>query len=236
MVLGVPQAPQRPLAGALGLVVAGVLDVCLEVGRGGVEEDDIDLEVQQRRDREEDRLLHAFGAVEQEVHRAVELIVGDTIDAVDHDITPDPVRRLELGRGFQAALADHREDRPLHARAAAARAGDAADRLADAKLRPQLADDVRAAGLRRAHELKAVRRAGAQAVLAAEEALDRAHQARERVAVEQVLATEVVDHLRDRNATLVALVVRQREIAHRLAALRPPRRRSHIHPAYRLST
>ena len=230
VVLGVPEPPQRPLAGArllhVVLIVEWILDVDLEVRRGGVEEDDVDLEIQQRRDAEEDRLLHPLRARQQEVHRAVELVVGERVDAGDDDVAPDPARRLELRGRLQATLADHREDRPLHPRAATARAGDAGDRPPDAQLRPQLADDVRAAGLRRPHELEAVRRSRAQAVLAAEEALDRAHQAHERVAVKQVLAAEVVDHLRHRHAALVALVVRQRQVAHHLAGLRPPRRRS----------
>ena len=158
VVLGVPEPPQRPLAGArllhVVLIVEWILDVDLEVRRGGVEEDDVDLEIQQRRDAEEDRLLHPLRARQQEVHRAVELVVGERVDAGDDDVAPDPARRLELRGRLQATLADHREDRPLHPRAATARAGDAGDRPPDAQLRPQLADDVRAAGLRRPHELE----------------------------------------------------------------------------------
>ena len=58
------------------------------------------------------------------------------------------------------------------------------------------------------------------------------HQPRKRLPVELVLAAEAVDHPRDRHPTLVALVVRQLQVAHRLAPPRPARRRPQIHSAY----
>ena len=105
-----PKAPQRPAAYLLGLLVA---DLDLEVRRGGVEEDHVDLEVEQVRDREEHRLLHPLGAGEEEVHRPVQLVVCDLLDPGENNIAADPPGRLELRRRLQAALADHREHRPL---------------------------------------------------------------------------------------------------------------------------
>ena len=89
------------------------------------------------RDREEDRLLHPLRAGEQEVHRPVQLVVGDRLDPVEDDVAAEPAGRLQLRGRLQAALADHREDRPLHPGAAAAAAGDPRDRLADPELAPQ---------------------------------------------------------------------------------------------------
>lgn len=170
VVLGVPLATQRPIATGGGLlavaVVVDVLGLGLPGGRGRVKDDHVDLEVQQARDAEEHRFLHALGAVQQEVHRALQLIIGDRVDAVDDHVAAQPACRLQLGRRVQDALAYHREDRALDHRAAAPGAGDPADRLADTQLRPQPADHVRAAGLQGGQELKAVRRRGAQAVLA----------------------------------------------------------------------
>jgi len=109
VILGVAQPPQPALA-AFVVVVVGV---GLEVGRGGVEEDHVDLEVQEVRDREEHRLLHPLGAGEEEVHRPVQLVVCDLLDPGENNIAADPPGRLELRRRLQAALADHREHRPL---------------------------------------------------------------------------------------------------------------------------
>ena len=118
VILRVAEPPQPALVGRSSLVV----EVDLEVGRGGVEEDHVDLEVQQVGDREEDRLLHPLRAGEQEVHRPVQLVVGDRLDPGDDDVAAEPAGRLQLRGRLQAALADHREDRPLHPRAAAAAA------------------------------------------------------------------------------------------------------------------
>ncbi len=93
-----------------------------------------------------------------------------------------------------------------------------------------------ATALRRAHELEPMWGARPQRLFTAEEPLDRAHQTLQRLTVEHVLTTEVVDHLRDRHTTLVALVALQRQIAHHLPALGPPRCRPQIHPAYTLTT
>src|ERR1022692_2076270 len=181
VILGVPLAAQRPVGLTrarllvLLLLVWVLSRLGLPVGRGGVEEDHIDLEVQQMRDAEEHRLLHALRALQQEVHRTVELIVTDALHTLDENVTPDPARRLQLRRRLKTALADHREDRALHPRAPAPSAGDTVDRLADPERRPQLPDDVRATRLRRGEELEAVRRARAQPVLTTEETLDRAH-------------------------------------------------------------
>ena len=149
MVLRVAQPPQRPLADGLIFIVAALariaVDVDLEVGARGVEEDHVDLEVEQVGDREEDRLLHPLRTGKQEVHRPIQLVVGDSVDAVEDDVAAEPAGRFQLRRRLQAALADHREDCPLDPGAAAASAGDARDRLADPQLRPQRIDHVRAA-------------------------------------------------------------------------------------------
>jgi hypothetical protein len=235
--------PRRHVCGGRGVVSRGVLSrdlvvvrvVGLEVRRGGVEEDDVDLEVQQRRDAEEHRLLHPLPRTEQEVHRPVQLIIRHALETVDRDVFCHPPGRLALGRGRQAALADHRQDGPLDIRAVARRAGGAGQRLADPQLRPQGGEHVRPTRLRGAQELEPARRRGRQRLLAAEVALDRGDQPPQRGAVEQVLTAEVVDHARDRHPAFVALVVGELQIAHDLAALRPPRRRPQTR-AYTLGT
>src|SRR5579875_66753 len=151
VVPGVTEAAQWPSILAGGALLLRLVPVCRGLlggvtrpaGRGGVEEDHIDLEVQDGGHAEQHRLLHALYAAEEEVRRAVELIVADALDAVDHDVATRPARGLQLVRWLGAALTDHREDCPLDPRAP--RACHARDRLADAELLPQAPHDVRAA-------------------------------------------------------------------------------------------
>ena len=124
MILAVPQASvpglgQPPAAARRVLIIlvgqAGlvVVELDLEVRRGRVEEDDVDLAVEQVGDREEDRLLHARRALQQEVHRAVQAVVRQLADAGQRDLPGRPARGLQLGRRRDAALGDHREDLAL---------------------------------------------------------------------------------------------------------------------------
>jgi hypothetical protein len=155
----VPQPPvpglleRRRLAGRLDLVLvveAGlvVVDLDFEVRRGGVEEDHVDLDVEQVRDAEEDRLRGALRALQQEVHRDVQAIVGQLPDTRQHDLAGRPARRLELGRRRDRALADHREHLSLDLAPVAPRPGHTPQRPPDPELLPQRLHDVRAAPAR----------------------------------------------------------------------------------------
>jgi hypothetical protein len=125
------------------------------------------------------------------------LIVGDPVDAVDHDVAADPARRVQLGRRLQGALADHAKiarSTPERPRLAPATRAIALPTPAAPKARRPRAG----ARLRRRQEVEAVRRAHARRLLATEEALDRAHKPNQRLAIKQVLTAEIVDHHRDR--------------------------------------
>jgi hypothetical protein len=89
---------------------------------------------------------------------------------------------------------------------AAAPPGNAADRLADPHLRPQLTDDMRPTRLGRTHEREPLRCPAPKPLLTAQETLDRTHEPHQRLPVELILAAEVVDHPRDRHPALAALL------------------------------
>ena len=189
------------------------------------------------RDREEDRLLHPLRAGEQEVHRPVQLVIGDRVDPREDDVAAQPAGRLQLRGRLQAALADHREDRPLHP-GAAATAGRRPARSPCRSPAPTTAasstcgppDFRRRPGTRNP--------SGVHARSVSSPPRKRwidPHQPHQRLPVQLVLAAEVVDHPRHRHTALVALVVRQLQVAHRLAPPRPPRRRPQIHDAYTMT-
>jgi hypothetical protein len=79
---------------------------------------------------------------------------------------------------------------------------------------PQLANHVRTAALWSGDNWKPAGCTSSNAVRTAEEALDRSDKAGQRGAVQEILAAQVVNHLRDRHAPGVALIVGEREIAH----------------------
>jgi hypothetical protein len=94
------------------------LGLDLKVRRGRVEQDQVDLEVQEIRDREEHLALHLPITVEQEVHRAVEdLRIGAKLaDAGQPDVVLRPLERRQLRHRRERAVGDQTEDQPLHQR------------------------------------------------------------------------------------------------------------------------
>jgi hypothetical protein len=72
----------------------GVLQ--LEVGGGGVEEQQVDLEVEQVRDLVEHLALQVLPDVVEPVHRPVADIVGGLGQPVDVHVVGDPVRGGQL--------------------------------------------------------------------------------------------------------------------------------------------
>ena len=97
------------------LVVAGELlgeAVELEVGRGGVEEQDVDLQVQEVGDREEDLLLQLGKGVHEQVHRPVARVVGECLEPFDVDPARHPRQAFANLRQLQVTgvVADGRDD------------------------------------------------------------------------------------------------------------------------------
>ena len=81
--------------------------------RGGVEEQQVDFEVEQVRDLAEDLLLHRAADLVQPVHRPVARVVGGLGQAVDPGLAAHPVRGGKLGGGVQRPVGDQREQHPL---------------------------------------------------------------------------------------------------------------------------
>ncbi len=147
VVLGVPERP-RPVLDrpADAVVVDRVLQVGeligavdFPVGGGRVDEDDVQIQVQQVRDRPEDLRGDLGQRLEQEVHRPIRLVVGEDREVVDRDPLRDPLGRGQLRPGLQRSLRDQREHDPFHLRPVQAAAGrDPPDRRPDPEPFPQL--------------------------------------------------------------------------------------------------
>jgi len=88
-------------------VLAALLGVAFEVGAGGVEEQQVDLEVKQAGDGEEHRLLHLGLGVglHQQVHRAVSLVLIHRLQAVDGHVVAGHSAAGSSGIGSMARLA-----------------------------------------------------------------------------------------------------------------------------------
>ncbi len=95
MILGVAVGAERRLA----MLVRAVGLVAFEVRRGGIEEQQVDLEIEEVRAREEHRFLQlAFGVgLDEQIHRAVALVLVHRRQAWDVDVLGCPLRGGELG-------------------------------------------------------------------------------------------------------------------------------------------
>lgn len=201
VVLGVAEAAQGlglSLASLLGLVL--LLD--LEVGRGGVEEEQVDLEVEQVGDREEDGLLHGSGGVGcgEHVHRPVGRIGVDRLQARDRRVTGGPLGCLKLRRRSDRPVTDQGEQHPLDVVAVAAAAEGRLHRAVDAEPPPErLEREGRPHRARVGDPQLSSRRLleRPDPVGALQVAADRAHQATEAVDVQLVLAAQLEQHLED---------------------------------------
>ncbi len=197
-------AKRRPV-----VLAAVVGRVALEVGAGGVEEQQVDLEVEQIGRGEEHGLLN-LGlrvGIDEQVHRAVGVIVVHGLQAGDVDIVAGPLRGGQLGARTQAAVGDQREHHALHVGREAPRPHHALQRLGDPELLPQAPQQPDAAQRARATDHEALTDALKRTVLA-DVPGDRARQAPQRLDVELVLAAQIDQHPRAHNRA-GALVVGQ---------------------------
>ena len=96
VILGVAEHPELVLA----------LGRDLEVRRGGIEQDQVDLEVQQVRDGEEHLALDLLVAVQQEVHRPVEdlWILSQLAKPGQPHIAVGPLQRRQLAHRIKCAV------------------------------------------------------------------------------------------------------------------------------------
>jgi len=116
--------------------LVGTLD--LPVGAGGVDEDDVQVEVEQVRDRGEHLGGDLVQRRKQEVHPPVGLIVAEPCAALDRDPFRDPPGRGELAARLQGALGDQGEDDPFDRFAVqTSTRRDQADRRADPEAFPE---------------------------------------------------------------------------------------------------
>jgi hypothetical protein len=191
----------------------------------------VDLEVEQVGGGDEHGLLDLGLRVglDQQVHRAVGVIVVHPVKAGDRRVVAGPLGGRELGGGVERAVGDQREQHPLDIGRESPGAQQRAQRAIDPELLPQAVQQPHAAHRPRLDhlELAAERRQQARAV-AGDEARDRRRQPPQRVEVELVLAAEVDQHLGARDPADAA-VVRQLHVADHRAVLAPPPRRPQVH-------
>jgi hypothetical protein len=158
------------MAEAAEPVGAVVFAVALEEGGGGVEEQQVDLEVEQVGGGEEHRLLHPGLGVggHQQVHRPVRLVVVHASKPGDGRVLAGPLGRRQLAHRIHRAIGDQGEQHPLHRRGKAAAAQHPAQGLGDAQPLPQPVQQPHrpelAGGLHLQRRLRAGRRQRAGAV------------------------------------------------------------------------
>jgi hypothetical protein len=238
----VPIPPEPGGVAALGRVGvgAGVFGVAFEVGAGGVEEQQVDFEVEQVGDGEEHRFLHLRVGVglDQQVHRPIRLIVIHALQARDGDIVAGPLGGGELGGRVDRPVRDQREQHPLHVGGEPAPAQHLPQRGVDVQGLPQPIKQPRCPSRARGDQPQPVgdrvgagHRRGVSAGVGAgfaEVAVDRADQSAQPVGVEAVFAAQIEQHVRLRGGT-DALVVREGEVTHDRAVLIAPLGRPQVH-------
>ena len=235
VVLGVPEPARPGLGRVAGLVIGdrlGEIDVVvgglgLPVGGGGVDEHDVQIKVEQVRNRGEHLRGDLIESVEQEVHRGVRGVLGEPRAALDRDPLRDPTGRGQLGSGLTRPLRDECEHHPLDRVAVETTArGNLADRRTDPEAFPDPVQRPRRAQAPRVQHLDLSARRGCcgHGLPRGQEPRDRGHQPGQRSPVDLVGPPEAVDHLRDRvPADRVPLVVRQLQVAHhRAVRVGPP--------------
>lgn len=194
-----PEALSRP-----------VLLVELEVGGGGVEEQQVDLEVEEVCHREEDGLLHLGLAIgrDEEVHRPVGLVLVHRGKPGDRDVLGRPGGGGELRGRIDRPVGDEREQHPLHVDAEAPSPKQAPESGVDPERVPQRVKEPRRPHLARPSDREALAERFGEigARFLAEVAVDRMDETAEPVEVERVLPTEVDEHLRHRRAALSPVV------------------------------
>jgi len=174
-------------------------DVAFEVGRGGVDEDHVTGQVQQRRRAIEDALRDLGKRVQQKVHRGIGRVIVEGGTAKERDALFGPVRRGELGARLETAVSDEREQHLLDdvgGEAPSLRA--AHQRVGDAEPLPERAQHVGAAETPRVDDFDLASRCRTNRLGGLQEPRDRRDEAGQGLAIDMVGAAEVVDHLGDR--------------------------------------
>ena len=217
-------------------VLAALLGVAFEVGAGGVEEQQVDLEVKQVGDGEEHRLLHLGLGVglHQQVHRAVSLVLIHRLQAVDGHVVAGPLRRRQLRPRVDGPVGGQREQHPLHVGGEPPRTQHLAQRGVHAQRLPEPIQQMH-----RAHRPRAGHREPLTGQLRgirwrqpgirfAQVTVDRGDQAAQPVPVQLVLPAQVQQHLR-LGHPVHPPVVRQLHIPDHRAVPVPPLRGPQVH-------
>ena len=218
-----PPVPQHRLVGL----------VQLEIGAGGVEEQQVHLQVQQVRHLVVDLPFQPAADRIQPVHRPVARVIAGLGEPVDVHVAAHPLRRGQLGGRGQRPVGDQPEHDPLGRRAvprpAPAPGTQPGQDGVDAQPVPQRVQHVGAAVGPGLGEHQPVRRGGGHQFRGIQQPGQRPDQPPDRLLVQLVLAAEAVQQLRHRPARgSVPLVVRKVQVAD-LAALDLAARRLHVH-------
>ena len=210
------------------LVVLGL--VALEVGRGGVKEQQVNLEVQQIGGREIDGLGKLVLDFQKPVHRPVAGVLVELRKPLDPRPLCQPLARRELRERLKRPVGDHREDHPLRKPVEPAALKQPLKRAVDLQRPPQPIQHPRAADRAGLQEAKLADRCRSERLAGLQRALQRADQPHDRRPVQLVLAPEAVQHADLRLLGYrVPHVVRQLQVADAVAVLRPPLRPPEIH-------
>ncbi|CAB4604964.1 unannotated protein [freshwater metagenome] len=203
----------------------------LEVGRGRVEEQQIDLQVEEIGDGEEHRLLHLGLRIsgDQQIHRPIRLILIHRLQPRDRDVVRRPLRSGQLRRRADRPVRDQREQHPLHIGREPPATQHLRERSVDTELTPQAIEQPGDTHRPRRDDRQTVTdRNITAAVVLAEIAVDRPHQPAQPVTIEEVLTAEVQQHLRLRHPVHAA-VVRELHVADDRPVTILPLRRPHVH-------
>jgi len=194
LVLALPVAKKRPFL--------LVLFVPLEVGRGGVEEQEVHFEVQESGRGEEDFLLDRLVVLQKNIHCAIEMLQGNGGFVAQRHVLVDPLDHAALRVGSKRPVGYHGEDRPLHGRGELAIRNRAGEHSLDSDPLPQFPQKVRpthrtgpdeAQGAVAARSRKG--RRGFERILGGEEPAQALHQTLDGGEIQLLLPAEIVDDL-----------------------------------------
>jgi hypothetical protein len=203
---------------AAPLVGCNVLLVALEPGRGGVIEDQVDVQLEQIDAVPEHLFLDGIAVLGQQVQGAIELTEGEIPGRGQPNAIEPALMTGELGARPSEALRRHRQQRRLVRRPPLVGRQPGGDRLADAEPGPQLLDRVDDAELEAGFDLDPLMTLGVCrrfATVGVEHPADAAHEPLQRRPVEAIGAAEAVHHLGLDVALLgIADVLGERIVAH----------------------
>jgi hypothetical protein len=226
MVLGVPVHPER--------VIARLLGVAFEIGGGGVEEQQVDLEIEQIRHGEEHRLLHLGLRVRfhQQVHRPIRLVLVHPRQPVDRDVTHRPLGGGQLRHRLDRPVRHQREQHPLDVGAEPARPEDLPQRRVYVQRPPQPVQQAHRpdrTGLGHHQPIAdKLRGIGCGRVGYAQVAVDRGDQPPQPIPIQLILPAQIRQHLCLRHRA-DAPVVRKLDVPHHRAVPVPSLRRPQVH-------